>query len=96
MDVSSSNRTDCAVKWIKCSLNGLIHTNDLQTAIRVDLSHVSSAEPSLTGFIYEVVLIAVFIVVVTHGYIGPTNQDLPSWVWLVIGRIATWENRLVK
>lgn len=58
----------------------------------MDLSHISSAEPPLTRFILQVVLIATFIAVVTQGYIGSTNQDLPSWVGLVISSVATWEN----
>lgn len=79
-----------------CSSEGLIHTNDLQTAVRVDLSHVSSAEPSLPRFINNVVPIGAFIVVVAHGYIGPTNQDFSPWVWFVMSSIATWKNWLVK
>lgn len=99
--ISHTDSKDQFHEWVVCLQNAIkqpfpmrtsIHTHYLQTAIWVNLSHISSAEPSLSYVIHHVVITILFIVVVTHGYIGPTYQDLPSWVWLIVGRIATWEN----
>lgn len=100
--MSHTDSTDQCHEWVVRLQNAIkqqfpvrtsIHTHYLQTAIWVNLSHISSAEPSLSYVIHNVVMTILFIVVVTHGYIGPTDQDLPSRVWLIVGSIATWENR---
>ena len=64
-------------------------THNLQTAICMNLSHISGAEPPLTVLIHKKVLVVAVLPVVTHGYIGAADQDLASWVWLVFLGVAT-------
>jgi len=75
------------------------HTHDLKTAVGVNLSDVSGAEPSLALVVGEEVLVFALLVfallvfallpVVTHGDVGPANQDLASGVGLVSAGVAT-------
>lgn len=65
-------------------------TNDLEASVRVKLANVTSTEPSLAVLIHKKVLtIVAFFFVVAHRYIGPTNQNLSSWVGLICAVVTT-------
>lgn len=67
-------------------------TNDLEAAVFVKLSNVSGAEPPLLVLIYKVVLLAFCLpVVVTHGHVGSSDENLSSWMRLVSASITTLE-----
>lgn len=71
-------------------------TDNLQTAVSMKLSNVSGAEPSLAFLIHEEVLtVLVFVLVVTHCYIWPTDQNLPSRTGPVCAAIATWTHTCI-
>lgn len=66
-------------------------TDNLQTAISMKLSYVSSAEPPLAFLIHkEVLTVLVFVLVVAHCYVWPTDQNLSSRTGPVCAAIATW------
>lgn len=66
------------------------HTNNLKTAVRVHLSYITSAEPPLSVLIHiEVVIITALTPVVAHGYIRTSDEDLTTWMRLVMLCIAT-------
>lgn len=49
-------------------------TDNLQTPVSMKLADVSGAEPSLAFLIHEEVLtVLLFVLVVTHGYVGPAD-----------------------
>lgn len=72
-----------------------IHTHYLETAVCVNLAHVSCAEPPLTLFIYKKVLVVALLPVVTHGNVGAADQDFPSWVWLVSAGVAAYDWKMI-
>lgn len=66
-------------------------TNNLQTAISMKLADVSGVEPPLAFLIHEEVLtVLLSVLVVTHGYVGPADQNLPSRTGPVCAAISTW------
>ena len=75
---------------IQLEVLALLLTNDLEASIRMDLSYVSRTEPALAGFIHKEVLVLGLVLVVTHGNIGPANQNLTSWGGSVCDVVATW------
>lgn len=72
--------------------DGWTHTHDLQTAVRMNLSNVSGAEPPLTRFVHKVFVAHVLLLVVAHGDIGAADQNFSSWVWLVFPCVAACAN----
>lgn len=85
---STIDLTTAALGWF---IN--VHTHYLQTAIRMNLSYISGAEPPLTLFVLEKVIIVAFVPEVTRGDVGSANEDLPSWVWCILCCVTTWEFR---
>ncbi len=74
------------------SLHPPFLTNYLEAPVFVKLSNVSRAEPPLAVLIYkEILLVFCLVLVVSHGYVGSTNQNLPSWVWPVSAAVTTWK-----
>lgn len=68
-------------------------TDDLEASVRVELSNVSSAEPSLASLIHKkVVTVFAFALEVTHRYVGTADQNLPPWVWLVCAVVTTYRS----
>ena len=56
----------------------------------MELPDVSGAEPSLALLIHEeVIAVLGFVFVVTHGYIGPADQDLSPRVGLIGAEVTT-------
>lgn len=54
------------------------------------LSNITSAEPSLPVLIHvEVVIVGATVPVVAHGHIGTTDEDLTTWMRLVMLGVAT-------
>lgn len=75
------------------SLNKTHHvcvcTDNLEAAVRMKLPNVSSAEPSLAVRIHEEILtVLLLVLIVSHGDVGPADQNLSSWVWFVCAVIA--------
>lgn len=65
-------------------------TDDLEASVRVELSDVSGAEPSLPSLIHKkVVTVFAFTLEVTHRYVGSADQNLSPWVWLVCAVVTT-------
>lgn len=72
----------------------LFLTDDLEAAVVTDLSDVSGAEPPLAVPVHsEILPLHVFTLVVAHGDVGPTDQDLPSGMWPVRAVVATLEHK---
>lgn len=54
------------------------------------LSNIASAEPSLPVLIHvEVLIVGAIVPVVAHGHIGTTDEDLPTWMRLIMLRVTT-------
>lgn len=65
-------------------------TDDLEASVRVELSDVSGAEPSLAVLIHkEVFTVLGLVFVVTHCYVGTADQDFPPRVGLVRAVVTT-------
>lgn len=65
-------------------------TDDLETSVAVELANVSGAEPPLAILIdKKVIADFIFFFVITHCYIGATNQNFPPWVGLVCAVVTT-------
>lgn len=68
-----------------------LHTDNLEAAIRVKLSDVSGAEPTLAVRIHkEVLSVLLLVFIVTHCDVGTANHNLSSWVWFIGAEITTY------
>lgn len=69
-------------------------TYDLKASVRVELANVSGAEPALTVTIDKKILFVLgLVLIVTHCYVGSTNDNFTSWVWFVCPKITSWRSR---
>lgn len=64
-------------------------TNDLEAAVRVELSDIPGAEPPLASLVHEKVLAdCVLAFVIAHRYIGAADEDFSPRVGLVCAVIT--------
>lgn len=67
-----------------------LFTNDPKTPIRLELSNVSSAEPTLTVLVHKIILCSFgLIFVVTYCYVRSTDENFPSGVGPVRTKVTT-------
>lgn len=66
-------------------------TDNLQTTVSMKLSDVSRAEPPLAFLIHkEICTVLLLLLIITHGYVRSTNQNLSSWTGFICAPVTTY------